>query len=379
MAHIETVIVNGVPTEVQKLDSSAQQVDDAVSRALPGGAIDVAVDQNVGPYTAAKVYASRDACIHKGNLWVNTSGSNVSGVEPGTDYSKWNVTYSNPNFLDNWDFRNPVNQRGQTSYTNQGYTIDRWYMDLAQGGATLSVEDGYIRLAQTASGNDGVQSIHQPIEAPWRFSSKTITISVKYRSPGHVSQFLLTVNNALLMESYTVLPASDTWNIVTKTITLPVIAKTNGQLSFWIYADQSKTLGYTDYESVKIEPGSVSTLANDPPADFGAEKAKCQRYYWKRHYVQYETVGLGFVGAEWTMFSIGVGQEMRSNTPTVKLTGTLSTVGAQPAVPISGFASTAMSGCTVHAGASVTAATQGTCYAFFADPSGGDIEFLEDL
>lgn len=30
------------------------------------------------------------------------------------------------NLLDNSDFRNPVNQRGQTDYTSNGYTIDRW-------------------------------------------------------------------------------------------------------------------------------------------------------------------------------------------------------------------------------------------------------------
>lgn len=33
------------------------------------------------------------------------------------------------NLLDNSDFRNPVNQRGQSSYTTAwGYTLDRWYL-----------------------------------------------------------------------------------------------------------------------------------------------------------------------------------------------------------------------------------------------------------
>lgn len=35
---------------------------------------------------------------------------------------------SNPNLLDNWYFGNPVNQRGQTEYTGAGYGIDRWYL-----------------------------------------------------------------------------------------------------------------------------------------------------------------------------------------------------------------------------------------------------------
>ena len=42
------------------------------------------------------------------------------------------IVHSNKNLLDNWDFTNPVNQRGQTSYTVSGgdasriYTVDRW-------------------------------------------------------------------------------------------------------------------------------------------------------------------------------------------------------------------------------------------------------------
>ena len=35
-------------------------------------------------------------------------------------------TLVRPNLLDNWYFANPVNQRGQTSYTGTGYTVDRW-------------------------------------------------------------------------------------------------------------------------------------------------------------------------------------------------------------------------------------------------------------
>ena len=52
------------------------------------------------------------------------------------------------NLLDNSDFRNPVNQRGQTSYTGVAnapvYTIDRWLFSW-QGGAVLTVGDGYIQ------------------------------------------------------------------------------------------------------------------------------------------------------------------------------------------------------------------------------------------
>ena len=48
------------------------------------------------------------------------------------------------NLLDNSDFRNPVNQRGQTSYKTAGYTIDRWLIEYANPEVT--VNSGYVTL-----------------------------------------------------------------------------------------------------------------------------------------------------------------------------------------------------------------------------------------
>ena len=47
------------------------------------------------------------------------------------------------NLLINWYFADPINQRGQTSYTAVGNTIDRWKISL--NGATLAIqEDGIL-------------------------------------------------------------------------------------------------------------------------------------------------------------------------------------------------------------------------------------------
>lgn len=94
--------LTGLPEQVDKLDHTAQEIDDAVGRSLPGAAIDAAI--NAKP---------------------------------------------NPNLLDNWYFGNPVNQRGQASYTDVGYCIDRWYLG-TDGGVCL-VEDGYIRTVMSGS------------------------------------------------------------------------------------------------------------------------------------------------------------------------------------------------------------------------------------
>ena len=50
------------------------------------------------------------------------------------------------NLLDNSDFRNPVNQRGQTSYTGNLRAIDRWYLWSSDSLASLTVEDDCIAI-----------------------------------------------------------------------------------------------------------------------------------------------------------------------------------------------------------------------------------------
>lgn len=59
----------------------------------------------------------------------------------------------NDNFSVNWDFANPVNTRGQSSYSSSNliYSLDGWQL---QGG-TLDIESGGIRLTRYTSGSAG--------------------------------------------------------------------------------------------------------------------------------------------------------------------------------------------------------------------------------
>ena len=54
-----------------------------------------------------------------------------------------------PNLLDNWYFRNPVNQRGQTNYAGTGYTIDRWRTNFS-GDTVVINEDGITNTSASA-------------------------------------------------------------------------------------------------------------------------------------------------------------------------------------------------------------------------------------
>lgn len=83
------------PTEYYTHQYSGEEIDNAVARALPNGAIDQAAG-----------------------------------------------TFVRPNLLDNWYFGRPVNQRGKSEYTGSGYTVDRWtakegVVSLSSGGLTL--------------------------------------------------------------------------------------------------------------------------------------------------------------------------------------------------------------------------------------------------
>lgn len=55
----------------------------------------------------------------------------------------------NPNLLDNWYFGNPVNQRGQISYSVVGYTIDRW--TAAYGDISVSLDSDGLQLVSNGS------------------------------------------------------------------------------------------------------------------------------------------------------------------------------------------------------------------------------------
>ena len=84
------------------------------------------------------------------------------------------------NLLDNSDFRNPVNQRGATSYTGAGYTIDRWENNSA--ACKLTVENGCIHMQNNSdSTSTATQFIRQKIENPSALIGKTITIAARVK------------------------------------------------------------------------------------------------------------------------------------------------------------------------------------------------------
>lgn len=159
---------------------------------------------------------------------------------------------SNKNLLINWDFRNPVNQRGRESYQSVGYTIDRWAF-LTQDGRII-VSNRYITLL---GGADNPSWLCQRLESHASLTGKTLTLSVMLSSGEIVSC------TKIWGDGYMVL--SDGMNVEWRNDSISIVIL-NGY-SFEIAA-------------VKLELGSISTLANDPPANYGEQLALCQRYYF---------------------------------------------------------------------------------------------------
>ena len=114
---------------------------------------------------------------------VNTAINSVEGITAekiGAAPISYVKKVGNPyNLLDNSDFRNPVNQRGLTSYIGSNvaplsYSIDRW-----KGvNATYTIKDGYINFTtlKNLTYKRFVQSINTTIKA-----GKAYTIAMRAR------------------------------------------------------------------------------------------------------------------------------------------------------------------------------------------------------
>ncbi|MCL2751663.1 MAG: hypothetical protein FWE62_02790 [Firmicutes bacterium] len=182
---------------------------------------------------------------------------------------------SNVNLLHNWDFSNPVNQRGLTLYTVTGgtiYAIDRWRISGA--GIEVALHDGFIRI-----------KVVEPMVLSRFFEcliegslidaliGRQITASVKYRTAQNAIFFQFRPGSGA---SLGLLPAVSDWAVAHRVYTVADATYVN---RFTLRIAETTPVGeYIDIAAVKLEVGGVSTLANDAPMDYGKELAVCQRY-----------------------------------------------------------------------------------------------------
>ena len=172
---------------------------------------------------------------------------------------------SNPNLLDNWYFRNPVNQRGLAEY-GEGYTIDRWCLYVS-GTTTISIENGVV-IHEGAGGCFQQRLERSKME---KLLGQAATLSVLIDNQLYSATDILGYpGNKCIVRGLPVGEISLFWDDV------------KCEVNF------SLTGGAGVLQAVKLELGTIQTLAhqdasgnwvlNDPPPNKALELAKCQRY-----------------------------------------------------------------------------------------------------
>ena len=194
----------------------------------------------------------------EGTELFNTASFNnrISQINTGFSY------ISNPNLLDNWYFGNPVNQRGQTSYSKAWiYTIDRWQVSQ---NTTLTVNNGSVSL----NGGYWFEPLEEIVDA---LRGRTVTIS------------LLFASGELEFATGVVPTTWGSWDNIALSghVVLKGIGEDSKRLWFMVNDIAENIL------AAKLELGPTQTLAhregdrwvlNEVP-DYGEQLRRCQRYY----------------------------------------------------------------------------------------------------
>lgn len=215
---------------------------------------------------------------------------------------------SNPNLLDNayfvgggsqlGDGHFPINQRGQTSYTGTGASsIDRWR--LSNGNTSISLSASGMTIYTNGSGYGyGGQNLETEFALDGTYTfSVLLADGTLYSTPTNQN---LELPSGLLF--YFANNKSVNWRNPANT-TCETIA------------------------AMKLEKGTVSTLANDTPPDFGDELQKCQRYLWHKTFGGNTQIGCGpAIDASTAIIDVVMPASMRA-TPTITFTANVLLVG----------------------------------------------------
>ncbi len=279
-------------TAAQSTATTAQQTAEAAQQAadnclpLSGGTItgmvtraeDNGKNTNIMtvPYPTIAFYQNRIISSSDWGDINDTESFRITGVKyPTHDADAANKLYVdchiiNPNLLDNAYFGNPVNQRWQTEYTGNAYTIDRWYI---YAGRLDIVRDSHIKI--TRNNMTDYFDLRQYLEG----FNKDLVYTFSILSDGKLYSITGTFTS----------------NPVTKTPFGEIqISWSGGEAN--IVVIRPLTTDPVNITAAKLELGHIQTLAhqengvwvlNEIP-NYALELVKCQRY-------QFDIIG-NFIG-----------------------------------------------------------------------------------
>jgi hypothetical protein len=206
-----------------------------------------------------------------GELKMN--GQSISGLNaPAANDHAANMGFVNEqmkkaaprNLLDNSDFRNPVNQRGQTSYSGSMYNIDRWRS--FQNGNVVTVDNGCIRQTGT--------QLLQILDTNVIDKAKTYTLAAcKVDGTIHI--------------------ISGTFANQFSNAHLSCYIDTNTRCAYCVLLESDSYKWAALYEGEY----TAETLPEYRSKGYGAELAECQRYFIKLAGSSTSVRGVGAVGS----------------------------------------------------------------------------------
>lgn len=274
----------------------------------------------------------------------------------------------NPKLTDNWYFGNPVNQRGQASYAQLGYTLDRWMM----GDHPFYVDK---------SANYG-GSLHLVMGSePQTFMQKIETVPQQQMT----ASILLggaSASGYLLVQSWPDAVDSHTVPIQSEMTTITFTPTQSGMYRIAIFnGDKTPDIFV---RAVGLEPGPQQTLAHKEYGDwvlneipkFGDQLAECQRYYYRVHYDQYQTINMSYEDTAYAFIMLPLPVAMRIDNPVLTQSKPIALGTSEKTLTAA-----EVQGCAARLGVNYTAINnaQRAVYSYCADPEGVTFELSADL
>lgn len=244
----------------------------------PPSASQTGYDNSISGLSATNVQNAIDEIVQNDNEQENkivTNTLNITNLKDKTTY------YSNKNLLDNWYFINPINQRGQTTYTGIGYTIDRFAIQNQQ--VTVNITDNGLVLSVSQSGN---YSFTQLNERKY-FNGNTITFSALYNFDNvvYLTSGVFDIPNDNINHDLGNYYLQNNYGY------LDIVAQSDGRILFRYITTNLPADKNIAFIAWKVEVGSQQTLAhqdssgnwvlNDAPPNPAEELLKCQRYFYR--------------------------------------------------------------------------------------------------
>ena len=250
----------GTSTNASSGDADAvRTIDFKASRTWTGETSSVGGSQphnNMQPYTVVNyiIATGKDTGISVSDIIMGAQALPLEIQYGGTGATtlkdvRHNLGVNVRNLLDNSDFTNPINQRGQTSYSGQGYGIDRWKSWNEENVTT--VNSGSVSCTK---------QLWQDIE-PHKIKSNTPYTFAACQTDGTI----------LCLRG---LPGEET-KLFDGTKTRLVIAFEDDSPAVWLSG--GSWLWAALYEGEY----TAETLPEYQPKGYGAELAECQRYYYQ--------------------------------------------------------------------------------------------------